>query len=301
MTLLIKKGMVEVDRLKILADPTILAVGFSLIALNTLFLAWRWHVLLKFYQFLISYYDALRLYLIGFFFNFALPGAVSGDLVKAYYLSKSQPNQKLKSALSVLIDRILGLYSLLIMSFFSSVYVFYSSNMDAPVTKLIESSWIVLALATIGLGMLFSVPLSKAPIIKNIPKLSSLLNSLYELGKSPKVILSSMALSILGQMLTMYFFYWISGFFGFQVSFWTCLFCVPLGFIVMAVPISPAGIGVGQLAFYSLFESLEKGSGDAGSLAITSFQAFQLVWTLVGGYFYVRYKNEPGHEPMEKI
>lgn len=297
MVVLIKKGMIEVDKLKVLLNPKIIFFGFSLIALNTLFLAWRWHVLLKFYKFTTKFINALRFYLIGVFFNYALPGSVSGDLVKAFYISRTQPNQKMKAALSVLIDRVLGLYSMLLMSFFSSVFVFQTADASSPLVRLIESSWAILALASIGLGALFTVPISKAPGIRKIKKISSLLNSLYELGRTPQVILSSMALSIVGQMLTMFFFYWIAPYFGFSVSFWTCLFCVPLGFIVMAIPISPAGIGVGQLAFYKLFEALEPGSGDAGSLAVTSFQAFQLLWGLIGAYVYIRYK----HKPPEKI
>lgn len=293
MAVLISKGMVEVNKLKILLDPKVLTVACILIAFNTLFLAWRWHVLLKFYKFGTTFINALRFYLIGLFFNYALPGAVSGDLVKAYYISRTQPNQKMKAALSVLVDRVLGLYSMLLMSFFSSVFVFQTVDTSSPLAKLIESSWAILALASLGLGALFALPIAKLPLIRKSQKLTSLLNSLYGLGKTPHVILSSMLLSIIGQMLTMFFFYWISAYFGFQVSFWTCLFCVPLGFIVMAVPISPAGIGVGQLAFYKLFETLEPGSGDVGSLAITSFQAFQLIWGFVGAYVYMRFKHKP--------
>ena len=292
MTILIKKGMVEVDKLKVLLDWKIFLIGISLIAINSLFLVWRWQVLLKFYKFSTTYIDAFRLYMIGIFFNFALPGSVSGDLVKAYYVSKTQPNQKMKSALSVLVDRVLGLYSMLLMSFFSSVFVFQSTDTSSPLTQLIESSWVILALASLGLGALFSIPLAKAPLIRKSKKLSSLLNSLYALGRTPYVILSSLVLSIGGQMLTMFFFYWLAPYFGQPVSFWTCLFCVPLGFIIMAIPISPAGLGVSQLAFYKLFESLEPGTGDVGSLAITSFQGFQLLWAMLGAYFYFRFKEK---------
>lgn len=289
---LIQKGMFDVDKLRVLAQWNVFLVGFLLVAFNVVFLAWRWRFLLKFYEFTISFFDTLKLYLIGTFFNYALPGSVSGDLVKAYYLSKGQTS-RLKSALSVLVDRILGLYSMLLISFFSSVFVFHNSDPNSPVAKLIESSWIALALATLGLGALFVVPLSKAPVIRKFPKVSSLFESLYDLGRTPYVILSSLFASVFAQMSTMYFFYWMAPYFGVTVSFWTCLFCVPLGFIVMAIPISPAGLGVGQLAFYSLFESLEKGSGDVGSLAITAFQAFQILWALPGAYFYMRFKHKP--------
>ena len=293
MAVMIQKGMVELDRLKILLDPTVFIIAFLLIALNALFLAWRWHVLLKFYQFTIAFTEAMRLYMIGLFFNYALPGSVSGDLVKAYYISKTQPHQKMKAALSVLVDRVLGLYSMLLISFFSSVFVFQNVDLTSPLAKLIESSWVILALASLGLGALFCLPLAKLPLIRKSKKLTGLFNSLYELGKTPQVILSSLVFSIFAQMLTMYFFYWIAPYFGHSVSFWTCLFCVPLGFIIMAVPISPAGIGVGQLAFYKLFDSLEPGSGDMGSLAITAFQALQLLWGMSGAYFYIRFKKKP--------
>jgi hypothetical protein len=69
-----------------------------------------------------------------------------------------------------------------------------------------------------------------------------------------------------------------------------------IGIIVQALPISPAGIGVGQAAFFFLFNlSLGKES-QLGPTAITMIQIMQFMWGLVGAYFYLQ-RKKPGLEP----
>ncbi|NJL25268.1 MAG: hypothetical protein HC902_08875, partial [Calothrix sp. SM1_5_4] len=41
------------------------------------------------------------LYLIGIFFNFALPGSVGGDVVRGYYLVADHPERRMDSILSI--------------------------------------------------------------------------------------------------------------------------------------------------------------------------------------------------------
>jgi len=53
---------------------------------------WRWFVLTK--GIALSCLKAIELSFIGLFFNLALPGGVSGDFVKAYYLSARAPTPR---------------------------------------------------------------------------------------------------------------------------------------------------------------------------------------------------------------
>jgi hypothetical protein len=70
------------------------------------------------------------------------------------------------------------------------------------------------------------------------------------------------------------------------------LFLVPLGVASTALPLSPAGIGVGQVAFAELFRIASNGALTFGANAYTVFQAMLLAVNLSGFCFYVMYRQE---------
>ena len=75
--------------------------------------AFRWYILLKALDLVVSYFRALQLQLIGFFFNTAMPGAVGGDIVKAIYIMREQQSKrKTPAMLAVLLDRVVGVVAL---------------------------------------------------------------------------------------------------------------------------------------------------------------------------------------------
>ena len=69
-----------------------LVLAVVLAGINIVMAIWRWIVLLKARGFYVPFVYGLSLYMIGMFFNYALPGAVSGDLVRGYYLVQDYPS-----------------------------------------------------------------------------------------------------------------------------------------------------------------------------------------------------------------
>jgi len=69
-------------------------------------------------------------------------------------------------------------------------------------------------------------------------------------------------------------------------------FIVPLGMITMSIPITPAGIGVGQAAFLKLFEWSLGTKTTIGADAVTIWQVLAIAISLVGSYFYVSYAKK---------
>ena len=64
----------------------------------------------------IGFRPALRLHFLGLFYNNCLPGAIGGDLPRAWYVTK-HTDKKLEAALSVFVDRVIGLIGMFIISF----------------------------------------------------------------------------------------------------------------------------------------------------------------------------------------
>lgn len=76
----------------------------------------RWSVLMRVLLVNIPFATAFRLHLLGIFYNNCLPTSVGGDLLRAWYVT-THTHKKLEAALSVLVDRIIGLIGMLIMAF----------------------------------------------------------------------------------------------------------------------------------------------------------------------------------------
>jgi uncharacterized membrane protein YbhN (UPF0104 family) len=58
-----------------------------------------------------------------------------------------------------------------------------------------------------------------------------------------------------------------------------------------AIPISPAGVGIGQAAFFFLFNEYLGHESDLGSVVITTYQIAQFILSLSGAIFNLARKN----------
>ena len=83
--------------------PALLAVG-----LITFLVSLRWQWLLRAQGIRLPLTKTIELSLIGAFFSLALLGAVTGDVVKVYYLGRATSVRRARAFGSILLDRIVG-------------------------------------------------------------------------------------------------------------------------------------------------------------------------------------------------
>src|SRR2546423_6248964 len=76
----------------------------------------RWQMLLRVQGIIVSWGRAGMMVTVGLFFNMLLPGLVGGDAIRLYLLCQKVPRKKLRGTLSVAMDRLLGLASLLVLA-----------------------------------------------------------------------------------------------------------------------------------------------------------------------------------------
>lgn len=72
----------------------------------------RWYILVRAQDLPFTVASAVRLGLIGAFFNLFLPGAVTGDLVKMVQLARAQSRRTVAVA-TIIVDRVIGLCGLI--------------------------------------------------------------------------------------------------------------------------------------------------------------------------------------------
>jgi len=295
---LLHTGLLKVGSLKELLNLQTVAIALILVGINLVMLNWRWYWLLKSRGFMVSFGQTFVLYLIGVFFNYALPSSVGGDVVKAYYLAREQKNRRVEAVLSVLIDRVLGLYSLLMLSLISVVWDFEFVQSNPQIRWMAFLCGVLAFVMSVCLLIGFSTRIDRAlritQTLRKIPKFHKIVEvfeAMQMFGKQRSAIFLSILVSLVAQTVSIIFFAFVGSALGAHISFPAYMFCVPIGFVAMALPIAPAGVGVGQVAFLFLFHAYAKDSGDVGASAITAFQLALLVWGLVGAIFYVRYKS----------
>ena len=201
---------------------------------------------------------------------------------------------KMKAAVTVAMDRLVGLYTMLLTAV---IVMALDWNLVGAHSEL-KTIFVILLAITLAFSvfwlLIFSRTLSQMDWIHKslhlLPKgehLWSLFTSFSSYAVSKKLIFQTMALSFLSQSCVVVLFIHLGislGYTGIAVPAY--FFVVPTGMMVMAIPIAPAGVGVGQAAFYYLFNITSGFESSVGSVLITAYQIFQFVFGLLGAWYY---------------
>src|SRR4051812_33560982 len=107
----------------------------------------RWQMLLRIQGITLTWLRAFAIVMIGLFFNMFLPGLVGGDAVRLYLVFKCAPRQKTRATLSVAMDRILGMLSILFLAGLSVAVRFRWLSRSAATLHIV---YLVLALLAVG-------------------------------------------------------------------------------------------------------------------------------------------------------
>jgi uncharacterized membrane protein YbhN (UPF0104 family) len=275
----------------------ILGLGYCQIGICV----WRWTMLLHAQDIPLSYRRAWGLTMIGVLFNVVIPGAVGGDLIKGYYITRATEGRKTHAATSIAMDRVVGLIGLLFLS--AAVVLANAAEIlrDPAMRTLgvLSVAGFLGGLAGLCAALFAGERLSRWSFLPRMVR--DVFSALHEYRRNPAVVLNALALSVLNQTITCCSFYLAlrsTGVTGLSMSQFFLI--VPLGMVTGAVPISPAGIGVGQAAFFALFKIVAPAYASAGTDAFTVFQAMFIVLCLSGLFWYVAYKHTdlaPGTPP----
>ena len=275
----------------------ILGLGYCQIAICV----WRWTMLLHAQDIPLSYRRAWGLTMIGVLFNVVIPGAVGGDLIKGYYITRATQGRKTHAATSIAMDRVVGLIGLLFLSaavvLANAAEILHNPAMRA--LGALSVAGFVGGLAGLYAAVFAGERLSRWSFLPRMVR--DVFAALHEYRQQPGVVRKALALSVLNQSLTCCSYYLAlrsTGVANLRMSQFFLI--VPLGLVTSAVPISPAGIGVGQAAFFALFKIVAPSYASAGTDGYTVFQAMFILLCLSGLFWYVAYKHTelpPGTPP----
>ena len=299
---LVGSGKLNFQLLRDIASPSNVILLFSLGAINILIASLRWRMLLRDH---VQNYPVLKIFklsCVGLFFNFAMPGGVGGDVIKGYYLVQENKQKMTQTIISVLMDRLVGLYCMVLMGALAMLIDLSHVEVDQDLKLIFTSMITIWVVFTVFLLISFSNRLQQkvSLLLQKIEghKIGAILKKIYsaifEYSKSKKTVIKAVMLTLIAQMLAILIFYIIGetlmpGKLPLSIYF----IAAPIGFIITALPITPGGVGVGQAAFYYLFNLYHEGAGPVGVTAVTTLQLIQFVFGVYGAIYFARHKVTP--------
>jgi uncharacterized membrane protein YbhN (UPF0104 family) len=272
--------------------PTLLAMA-CLLYLQCAVTAWRWNLLLRAQEIRIPYRRTFGLTMIGLLFNLVIPGAVGGDVIKGYYITRAAPGCRPQAATSVLMDRIIGVLGLFLLAALVSTFHFRTLDQNTMTRHLVTFviAGLVGGTLVIYTAVVAGARLSEWQVLPRV--LGSAFLSLSKYHEKSSVIPIAVAVTLLSHSLSClaYFLAMRSTGQAGDVTVANFFLLVPLGLLATAIPISPAGIGVGQAAFFALFRIVSLAHATAAASAFTVFQLVTILISLSGLYSYLSYKH----------
>src|SRR5207253_4214581 len=100
---------------KVVGSPGTLAFALLAVGVNVSLAAARWWILVRGEGVVMPFFATCRITLIGNFFNSFMPGAIGGDPFKVYYVAAfAPPGRRVEAGATVLVDRAVGLFALVL-------------------------------------------------------------------------------------------------------------------------------------------------------------------------------------------
>lgn len=300
----VRSGMIDFKLLgEHLFNPWNAAIGAAFFFLSWLCVSFRWYLLARKLGLTLSYKSMFELTMIGNFFNTFMPGSVGGDLIKAWYIAGREPQKRTRAIFSVLVDRVIGL-SVIIFYAAAALALFPDRIALRPELRLAAYAlWGFTGASLLGAAIFFS-PLGKRLFGHGIPSflkpLTDRVSFVHKIVDAALVyrnhfgtVSMAVALSAIS-MLGMNFFYKIQGdALGIQMDVSQYFFIVPMALVASAVPILPGGIGVGQVAFFTLFQWAGIPNPEMGGSLCTAVQIYTILFSCLGAISYVRFRRHP--------
>lgn len=270
-------------------DPATALKYLPLLGLIGCIGALRWRLLLHSQEIDITFWEALKLTWLGFFFCNFLPG-LTGDVVKGVYAARHTPH-KTRAAISILVDRIVGMQALGLVALLA-LFICPESEMTRrgmPIALVLVIGCAVITLVFLGGRTWGMDKLARRYPLWGISEEIVKASDLY-LGHKAS-LLAAVFLSLAAHFAAILIYYGYGMSLGItQMGFREYTFVSPIVGLISALPTSiMMGLGIGELSMKWLLGS----QGVADNLAVTlslMFRVSIVFWSLPGGVVVLFYR-----------
>ena len=238
----------------------------------------RWYMLVRASGLSFRLRDAMRLGWIGAFFNFVIPGAVFGNVVKAAFLAREKPEDRPRAIASVLVDFLCGLTGLFLLAALAGTIG--RDRLPASARPLLVVVWFAASLSAIALLSAFR---------RRRKRREGLGSSAYR-GRMA-VVVAALVMGMATHFLNVLAFHTVNvALYGDRVpSLPAHLLVVPLVLFTTAVPLPFGALGVSEQASQGLFTML---NSPGGAVAMLGFRVLMLAGATIGAGAYLLNASE---------
>lgn len=234
-------------------EATKVGIAFCLLALATLTVATRWWRLLLVHDCPTRWRDAVRFTYVGLFFNVVFPGFNGGDVARAVAVVQRHPARRPEALMSVVVDRVLGLFSMVIIG---AVFVLTSDDRAAdlklPVSAAaagLMAGGAVFCSHRVRGWLRFESLMARLPMGERLERLDRSARLVVE---RPRELAGALVLSSMNHLLTGAAVSFIAAGLGSQLGFGEWMSTTAIANTISGLPISPGGLGVGEHLFGAL-------------------------------------------------
>jgi glycosyltransferase 2 family protein len=242
----------------------------------------RWWMVMRAAGLRLPFGLVLRLHLIGMFFSTWLPGAVGGDAARGAYVVRALDTRRTTALLTVVIDRLFSLFGLVVVV--AILVAFHLGRVGAaPILTFYGVFTIgIIVLAVAGAFLVHAaaarLTVGDGPRLQRLrPYARQLQSAVVLIGSARGTLLLCTAVSVLASVVVVLGVVVISSGFPFAPDPIVTGLAAAVATISSAVPLTPGGLGIGEMAFAQVCEQV---AGATGPLA-TIYLSFRIVAALV--------------------
>jgi len=287
-------------------DPAWIATGLLCFAPVLLIVSWRWRMLLGVHGVHLRFWRIFELTMIGQFFSAMGVGTTGGDVIKIFYAARAVPQRRAAVAFTIILDRVIGMMALLLFGVLLSVpnLPLLLSHHD---TKVATATFYIFALGGVAASSLACV----GPFALKIQTLRSLVKRLPLIHRGASLFMAyehaarafgtnllALAGSLPSHICTTLMGYCVIRAMHLQPDFIASCAIIAIVNMLIALPVSVAGLGVRETLYIMFFSLLGIDKDHAFAFSITCF-ALNLLWSLAGGPFYFLYRHETHTPPPD--
>ena len=273
------------------ADWRPMAVAVVLVLLDRALMAYRWVALLC----TIDAQDRprlgslMRIFFVSTFVGTFLPASVGSDVLRSYSMSRLRVKPA-DAVASVVMDRILGIASILIMGVVGLTLARDLVASTPVFVALAAAAGVCLAAALLVFGRPIDparqASTRRAPLETARGLVGRVMESIRRYAGHPRVLLNVLLCSVAVQCLRIVQAYFLGRGLGMDVSMTTYFAFIPIILLVMLLPVTFNGLGTSQAAFVWFFGQAGVSAAPAFALSVL-FVALGIVGNLPGAVLYV--------------
>jgi uncharacterized protein (TIRG00374 family) len=296
--LLVKTSQLNLHLLTNITRHTGLFASFILIIFTIVFItAWRWHLLSDVQQISLGLTKTIKPAYIAGAFNTLLPGSVGGDFIRCHYVCQRIPERKSSILLTIFFDRLIGLIGILsTLCLAGLLHISYIAGQPKLITMLLILLTGCVGLITFIMSLMLIPPrFSLSAWLRQcfaanaiVLRIATYLEVFQQYRIPTKVLVKSVIISIIVEYLLVMGLLIIAAMIGMPLlDFSQVVLALGMTLLVSVIPVTPGGIGVGEMAFANILLLFNPGSMIAYATIFLAYRLLSMVAYLPALLFYV--------------